>query len=185
MVPVSFAIGYIGLNLNRAESDMTIVTAEKKATEIAEKYNMGQMIPFDPIKLAELNGIEVKNAHFKEDDISGIISKKAGKTTILVKADDPYNRKRFTIAHELGHYFLHLENVDNQGFVDTVNMYRNVNSPKNESEISANNFAANLLMNEVLVKALWTDVKSVQTMADIFKVSYDAMTYRLANLGLL
>jgi Zn-dependent peptidase ImmA (M78 family) len=156
--------------------------SEIKAREILEQYGLHQSIPFDPIKVAQLNGIEVKNAVFKDNEILGIISKKQGSTTIYVNSHDSYNRKRFTVAHELGHYFLHLKDTEDSLVVD---MNRLINGLGDEKEKEANRFAAAVLMDEVLVKSLWNDFKSVQVMADIFKVSFEAMSYRLDNLGII
>ena len=80
---MGFTIGFIEMITRKERSNMTVITAEKKATEIAEKYNMGQIIPFDPVRLADLNGIEVRDAIFNSNEISGIITKKDDKITIL------------------------------------------------------------------------------------------------------
>ena len=50
-----------------------------------------------------------------EDEISGAIIRKDDRVIIAVNPTHHMNRQRFTIAHELGHYFLHqglLEHVD-------------------------------------------------------------------------
>lgn len=156
-------------------------SAEKKAREILEQNGFNQTIPFDPVRLANMNGISVKNAVFKTNDIAGIISRDQGITTIYVNSKDPNTRKRFTVAHELGHYFLHLNSQDDALVVE----YRTISSFGDDKEKEANSFAAALLMDEVLVKSLWNDLKSVQTIAEIFQVSYEAMGYRLNNLGLI
>lgn len=157
---------------------------EKKAKLIIIENGFDQVIPFDPIPLAKKSGIEVKNASFADAEIAGVIKKQAGRTTILVNHADSYNRKRFTIAHELGHFFLHLAGQDDTGFID---MYRTINGRGNKSQLEteANAFAAAILMDDIMVKSLWTDLSSVQSLAEIFGVSYEAMGYRLSNLGLL
>lgn len=155
--------------------------AENKAREIIQKYGFDQMVPVDLLKIALDNGIEVKNAEFKNSDIAGILYKKNGKTIIFVSSSDPDNRKRFTVAHELGHYFLHPSTED----VLQVEYRTNGKNGDPQKEKEANCFAAALLMDEVLVKSLWNDLKSVQSLAEIFKVSFAAMSYRLNNLELL
>ena len=97
---------------------------EKAARAVLVDNGFYNILPVDPINLAQKNGIEVKNATFREPEIAGAIMKKDGKTTILVNHADPISRKRFTIAHELGHYFLHLSGKDNEGIID---MYRTIN----------------------------------------------------------
>lgn len=159
---------------------MDVVHIEQKAREVLMQNDLYE-IPVDPVNLAKLHGIEVKNAIFKDSNISGIISKDTDKTIIFVNSVDPYNRKRFTVAHELGHYFLHLTE-DNGSVVD---MYRNSTNINNKNEVEANSFAAAILMDELLVKSKWNDLKSVQVIADIFHVSYEAMSYRLRFLELI
>jgi len=162
---------------------MIDLSLENKAKEILEKHGLDQSVPVDPIKIANENGIEVKNAIFKSEKICGILHEKDGKTTIYVNKHDSNNRKRFSIAHELGHYFLHHFDGDDTLVVELRTNDGNNRDPQKEKE--ANCFAAALLMNEVLVKSVWNDLKSVRAVAEIFQVSYESMSYRLNNLGLL
>jgi Zn-dependent peptidase ImmA (M78 family) len=118
--------------------------------------------------------------------ISGMITVDNETSQILVNVSDPPQRKIFTVAHELGHKVLHLENggkyVDSQ-----LNMFRgnpNADSEEQRKEVEANQFAAALLMDENLVRELWPRINSVYRMADLFQVSQSAMGYRLDNLGL-
>jgi Zn-dependent peptidase ImmA (M78 family) len=180
---VSFTFGYVNSCFKEGEP-MTNITVEKKAREILEKYGLEESVPVDPIKIANANGIEVKNAIFKSEDICGILHKKDGKTTIYVNQKDSGNRKRFSIAHELGHYFLHHEN-DNNAFIVELRTNNNNGGQDLQKEKEANAFAAALLMDEVLVRSVWHDLRSIQAAAEIFDVSYESMSYRLNNLGLL
>ncbi len=88
-------------------------------------------------------------------------------------------RQRFTIAHELGHYYMHREkNVD---FEDTT-FFRNNDSTS--IEYSANEFAANLLMPESRVKsAVESGVKNIEKLSTMFNVSVAAIKYRVVTLG--
>ena len=58
--------------------------------------------------LANRLGMKVNNAKFSDDNVVGMIAKRGENLTLLVNQSDPPYRKRFTIAHELGHHFLHL-----------------------------------------------------------------------------
>jgi Zn-dependent peptidase ImmA (M78 family) len=85
-------------------------------------------------------------------------------------------RDRFTLAHELGHYFLH----SNQG--ETQIIATRLGSTRIEWE--ANWFAAQLLMpREPFIKRFkkTTDLAAI---ASIFKVSVDAAEVRRKSLGL-
>lgn len=137
--------------------------------------------PVDPLLIAQKSGIEVKNAEFVDQNISGLISKFGNQISIFVKHDDSPNRKKFTIAHELGHFFLHLQEADGD-FVE-FRGYTQYETP--HKEIEANQFAGALLMPQSLVEEAWHRGLGISEMAKHFGVSQDSMKYRLVNLGYL
>lgn len=163
---------------------------ERKAGDILRSHGL-ETVPINPVTLAERVGIRVNNAKFADDTLSGMIAKRGDDIMILVSREDSPNRKRFTIAHELAHHFLHL--VGDGEFVDReADLFRESLGNDSEeapherrAEIQANIFAASLLMPEESVLALWEKTQSVTTMAAIFGVSEESMGYRLDKLGLL
>jgi Zn-dependent peptidase ImmA (M78 family) len=92
-------------------------------------------------------------------------------------------RRRFTIAHELGHLVLHARARAATVYCRQVQPSDATTSDAIERE--ANHVAAELLMPETLVRAAVAagDVSSVQ-IADRFEVSEPAAAWRLFNLGL-
>jgi len=162
---------------------------EARALEVRRKHGL-EAIPLDLIALADREGIQVNNAKFTEEGIAGLIYRSEGEVRMLVKSNDPPWRKRFTIAHELGHYCLHLPS-DGE-FVDREsNLFRRqqatepaLNTPERKREIQANMFAAALLMPETDVRDLWKRIRSLKRMARLFNVSTEAMGNRLDALGL-
>lgn len=109
--------------------------------------------------------------------------------TLLVNQADPPYRKRFTIAHELGHHFLHL--MSDGEFVDgEANLFRMPQedakelTPDRRQEIQANMFAAALLMPEEHIRSEWPRLRSIDEMAQLFNVSESAMGIRIDQLGL-
>jgi hypothetical protein len=87
-------------------------------------------------------------------------------------------RRRFTIAHEIGHFVLHPERVrpERSGSVTWGSQ---------DYEREADAFAAELLMPEHLVRQLVLEEGSEpKRLAARFDVSVQAMTIRLARLGL-
>jgi Zn-dependent peptidase ImmA (M78 family) len=124
-----------------------------------------------------------------DDDVSGAIIRLQGKTVIAVNPKHHSNRKRFTIAHELGHYFLHQDVTDHVD-ADFRVSWRNEESSKavDWNEISANAFAAELLMPEEFLIADLNSLeevtkRSVVLLAGRYAVSPEAMKIRLTNLG--
>lgn len=69
-----------------------------------------------------------------------------GQGEIIVNKNNNYKRQRFTVAHGLGHYFMHRVNNSNYEVVDMhISSGYCTNDPE---EIQANDFAAALLMDK-------------------------------------
>lgn len=155
------------------------------------------VVPVDVEVVARALGIAVVGHDFGAD-ISGVLIHNAGQVTIGYNERDSLLRQRFTIAHEIGHYALKHQReglfVDNPGKHFSV-LFRDGNSSTGErlQEREANAFAANLLMPRALLMEyvhrtsfdLSGEGEVIQQLANDFNVSSQAMTYRLANLGVL
>lgn len=131
-----------------------------------------------------------------EENISGMLIIKEGKGTIAYQQSESAVRRRFTIAHELGHYELHSDRsslfLDKQFNVLFRSQVTEETLEKQRLEQEANAFAAALLMPETLLKkeiALkqfdFGNENSIKELAKKFNVSSIAMYYRITNLQLL
>jgi Zn-dependent peptidase ImmA (M78 family) len=125
-----------------------------------------------------------------DNDISGAIIRKDNRVVIAVNPTHHINRRRFTIAHELGHYFFHegLEEHVDQNFRVA---WRNTDSSRaiNWLEVEANRFAACLLMPTTLLQSdldtLQTlDARTIILLAKRYVVSPEAMKIRLSQFGI-
>ena len=87
-------------------------------------------------------------------DYAGGYFRKAGKKVIVVNADDPVTRMRFTLGHELGHdYFNHLDRVDELKGRNAIRDTRaDIARPTSWWEVQANAFAAELLIPKPAVE---------------------------------
>ena len=175
-------------NSDKTSSFLPSSVIEAKATEILSRHHL-TTVPIDPLLLAHCERIEVNNATFTNSDVAGMIVKRGHDVAILINRSDPPFRKRFTIAHELGHFFLHLD--DDGEFVDKdANLFRRqpddarVITEDRNREIQANMFAASLLMPAAEVRRYWRERRSVDELAKIFKVSNMAMGIRVDSLDL-
>lgn len=138
-------------------------------------------IPADIIKIAKANDIDVYEGDL-DKKISGAIKydKNTKKFAILLNKNDARTRQRFTLAHELGHFFLHKEILmSDEIHVDI--MYR----MPNEKEKEVDYFAGALLINKTLLEKMYQNNKSITELAELFDVSVSAMTVRLDVLELL
>ena len=174
---------------------------ETEARQVLQRFGI-TALPIEPLTIAVREGIAVLTVTFVDQSLSGSISVDGSQTTIRVSRADAPSRKRYTIAHELGHYYLHLvdrrapdgEAVDQvvRQFTDgTNNLFRQPSkirpmaSDEARREFQANLFAAALLMPEDRVRRYWQDYDSIAEMARVFEVSELAMSIRLGQLGLL
>lgn len=163
---------------------------ERRANQILQEHGLTSL-PTDPVRLANRVGIKVNNAVFSVENLSGMIARRGPSISMLVNQADTPQRKRFTIAHELGHLFLHLHSdgdyIDPQ---ETIDMFRGTEQfdaempDERRKEIQANAFAAALLMPEPYVREYYSKVPDVSALARIFDVSVPAMEVRLTQLGL-
>ncbi|MDB5238265.1 MAG: hypothetical protein JWM46_535 [Candidatus Kaiserbacteria bacterium] len=167
---------------------------EETVLDILNEYKVKEPpVPVDEI--AQKCGINIGRA--PSDDFSGFLLRKADNSFIGVNSNDSHPRQRFTIAHELGHYFLH---KTKKAFVDYPGTNAEIafrdnkhNLVRTRSEIEANKFAAALLMP---AKHLLEDFsllrkeelmhldEKISYLAERYKVSREAMTYRLIDLKL-
>jgi Zn-dependent peptidase ImmA (M78 family) len=159
----------------------------RKAKEILKRMSI-ENPPVEPGEICTEFDIDLYYVVLDED-ISGMLEKIAGKGSIYVNKSHHPNRQRFTIAHELGHYFLdHIDGVH----VDKSVLFRDANSGKAQfaEEISANRFAAELLMPRDFIDKCLKDVGDyfdddlIENLATNFQVSTTAMSLRLQNLGI-
>lgn len=161
---------------------------EEKAERLLVCYNLFKP-NFDIKKLAKLLKINLKEEYLG-DDVSGFFVLTDTDSIITSNKNDGKERKRFTIAHEIGHFILHSK--EQPIFIDKTPqvMFRNSSSSTGEDfkEREANAFAASLLMPKKLIEHEILNTPNDFDLAIIylakkFGVSQQAMTFRLSNLG--
>lgn len=150
--------------------------------------------PVDVEELARSLGVTILKDSL-DPEVSGLLYRRADSTVIAVNRDHPETRRRFTIAHEVGHLRLH----DGRPLIVDHVVRARINLRDHQSslatdreEIEANRFAATLLMPSdfvdeqlpiVLRKGL-AELATIDALARKFGVSHQAMEIRLTNLGL-
>lgn len=154
------------------------------ANELLERAGV-ESAPVPVERLAELCGALVLYEEFP-DELSGLVFAERDGAVIGINAGHHANRRRFSIAHELGHLIFghHRTGSEQQLHID-INVDQG--SPPNydwRDERSANDFAAELLMPRKFVAAAHKPGVDPRGLAEQFQVSQIAMSYRLANLGL-
>jgi predicted transcriptional regulator len=157
---------------------------EKRTTiGIVADYKMSGEVPIDVEGLARELGLTVDRVPMLRD-IAGKIKKDrhlpgAG-YRVVINANDNRRRQRFTLAHEIAHYVMHVDLIGD-GVTDDA-MYRSTLSGHYERQ--ANKFAADLLLPPSLVRQEWrSGNRSIAGIAAIFDVSEQAVRIRLEELG--
>lgn len=123
--------------------------SKHQISEIKLSQDYGYFI--DVKKICEIISIEIKDANlFSDFDINDSGKYIANERTIIINPIEHENRKRFTIAHEIGHAVLN--HTGDSYRTQLTEKYGDVISKMNET--AANDFAAKLLMPVKLIKIL-------------------------------
>lgn len=156
--------------------------AREKAHNILLMYRIIEP-PIDVEKIATLLDFKVIPFDFPET-MSAVIKIDGTKKVIAFNKNKPEVRQRFSIAHELGHYLSGHNNFSHEKevFVDREKKYLD---PYHRDEEEADEFAAELLMPEtILKKDVLENRLDAATLAKKYNVSEQAMWLQLINLKL-
>lgn len=167
---------------------------KSSATELLQAHDLYQL-PIDVDSLAERVGITV-NYTALDDDYSGLLVIRDGTAVAHINAKHHPNRRRFSLAHEIGHFVLHenQQTSNDHAYVDKVmRLYhradRAVVAQNSRVEREANVFAAELLMPEALLrnKVLHEgydleDEFDVARLAVVLRVSEQALSVKLTGM---
>jgi Zn-dependent peptidase ImmA (M78 family) len=160
------------------------MTPKESAQIILNQIWGNKGFPVDPVRIAHKLGIKVIETNLPDEVFGGLIKEKGKDPVIVISKTDSLNRKRFSCAHELGHYLRHVgKGDDSYEYIDLRNTLSSTGNDK--EEIFANQFAACLLMPEdEMRKHYKKDLPSI-ILAQYFSVSDDAINFRLKNLDLV
>ncbi|MBD9359905.1 ImmA/IrrE family metallo-endopeptidase [Methylomonas fluvii] len=115
----------------------------------------------------------------KESNSGSIVIEKPGDFRVILANHTSQLRDRFTICHELGHYFLHYLLPDKE------TPMRAARYGQNRAETEANWFAASFLMPEEEFRDYFIEVGgNILLLSEKFKVSQQAATVMAGHLGL-
>lgn len=166
----------------------------RRAARLLADYDINEPpVPVEAIAASE--GAVIARHHFDGQE-SGFALRADGRWIIGVNTMTSPRRRRFTIAHELGHLLLHPGRpliVDQSVRVNRRDDLASMGTDR--EEIEANGFAAELLMPLPMVLAQLAQVfdlsetpsrdELTSQLAKVFDVSNEAMGFRLINFGIL
>jgi Zn-dependent peptidase ImmA (M78 family) len=133
----------------------------------------------------------------EDEPLEGFLFVVSSMGLVFVNSDEknPISRRRFTAAHELGHFLLHRDRMTGGRWIDdTKETIREAGDAETAAmEREANRFAVELLMPRNICLSLVSEFRRdyrnatysvlVHRLAADLLVSREAMRYRLANLG--
>jgi len=166
--------------------------AERRARDLLRKHG-ATAPPVDVEALARGDGATIEYQDLGPS-VSGLVVRSPdGRVVIGVNSSHHPNRQRFTIAHEIGHHLLHATSAT--VFVDDMMVHFRDDEQTGKSdprEMEANAFAAALLMPDDWLrtdlrnrKIDLSDDTAVRNLASRYRVSQQALTFRLMNLNLV
>jgi predicted transcriptional regulator len=151
------------------------------AEQLIKGFNI-KTLPVDPFAIANNRDIEVFAKPARDAGVSGMLIRHGNDFAIAYAThidNEPF--QRFSVSHELGHYFLpgHVEAVvDDTGIHES----RAGGSSNNKYEIEADQFAASFLMPRHLffpaLRSAGYGVAAVKHMAALCKTSLHATAIR-------
>ena len=152
----------------------------KSAIELLEEYGLEQLLRAIGISAIGKDFSELEKRLGKpKGSILGMLLSSGNNAAIFYRKDDSYNRRRFTIAHELAHAINH---SDNEPHIE----YRMAEKEMEENPVERD---ANIVAGEILIplpllkrEYLKLDIPSSTVLANIFKVSQNVMEARLKYL---
>jgi len=178
----------VALTIDRMEIDDAGGNPAKLAASILKQLpDLSARIPVREIAAA-VDIYDIREERLEGLEGALVVADDKSEGAILVRSDRPERRKRYTIAHELGHYVNPWHQSDSpEGFrcraSDMAVDDRSVQTRALKMEYQANEFAAELLMpaNELrafLRRKSGVDVGHILKLADRFFVSREAMARR-------
>lgn len=164
--------------------------AEKLLFEI---YQNEPEYPVDVVDVISKLGGQIR-CDYEEPQVDAKITPHEGAFLIDIRSDLHENRRRFTLAHELGHLFLHMKFLDNEKWKDAMQYedcaFRRTDGDYREEELQANEFAASFLMpSDTFKREAISNISSdgatinIQPIANKFGVSVEAAINRGKWLG--
>jgi len=166
-------------------------------TELREKYDPegASFFPFEDIE-RDHDDLTITFKPLK-DDIFGLIlfDEKNDGFLIAINSTKSKRKQYFTLAHEIGHYFLHKEEIKKQEKKVIVDkeieiygrkmLFFSDSNSNSELEMEANTFVLELLLPEEAVRTIWEILPIIEKSAEVFHVSPSLLSLRLEQFGLI
>ncbi len=154
--------------------------ARKRAHAILKMFQITKA-PINVFEIARKLGFKIVKYDFS-DDISAALVIDGKIKAIGINEKHVNSRQRFSVAHELGHFL-----QGHGDFADSKKTFEdgsfNYADPQNRQELEANEFAAELLMPNYILRKDYEEVGlNASKLAEKYEVSEQALWIQLINL---
>lgn len=169
--------------LSRPERRWDIAPASPRDT--ADALLEAAAVTTAPVPIEQLiAGCGVRILPWKFENVDGLVVEQESGAVICFNSSQAETRKRFTLAHELGHYLLRHADAFYVDLGGELSPNATGEHPGYDwrAERAANEFAANLLMPSWMVRRAFDQASNVKALASQFNVSPAAMSVRLTAL---
>lgn len=170
-----------------------LLKIEEIATKVREAIEFTKA-PYDPeLAIKKLGGNIVRSSDFFESIEASVTKTSNNSFVIRVNPEKGENRVRFSLAHELGHLFIHMGYMFNPNKWNETQEYKSEyfrdKDKRNDEETEANRFAAAFLMpadefRKQAEKNRNGNRYYIDEIASYFKVSSEAVSWRGKSLEL-
>jgi Zn-dependent peptidase ImmA (M78 family) len=154
--------------------------ARERARKLVVGIDMSQL-PVDMRNVCEKLGMQYVEVDGFPPKLSALCVEHANTIYAAVNRAHHPKRKRFSLAHEIGHWVLgHTRQYDNEGVtVDTPPDPSLMEVRNKDQEKEANEFAGELLVPLRLLKEAFPKHQDIEDLAEFFGVSKEVITIRL------
>ncbi|ENH96682.1 hypothetical protein J416_09299 [Gracilibacillus halophilus YIM-C55.5] len=166
--------------MNRQEA---LEEAINTANLVIEKYQYNIRYPLayccEPFILSILSSEEIciDSYPFKNKEMCGMLCIDEYEKTIVYNTNHTTSRRNFTLAHELGHYFLHSNHQ-----VKFADRSKNLsNETATIIEMQANAFAAQIIIPKKILFYMIKNKFTFFKISKITRVSYEALFWIIVN----
>lgn len=160
---------------------MEIIDKAKNIFDSFKYFHEQYFLTYNALSSLELlldhNDIFLMTLNFKLQKFSGRLEIDELGTTIAVNANHSQNRQTFTIAHELGHFYLHSHKRKN--FTETKLSENLYSFGEVLMEREANLFASEILIPEEVLEKMLSKKYNYFRISNIVGVSVEALKWRI------
>jgi len=139
--------------------------------------------PVDVQAIAKNEQLEVEVIASWPDQVSGLLLREA--RLIGVNGNHNRRRQRFSLAHELGHWFMRHDFEWREASITMDRPPEDDTTPDNADESEADEFAGELLVPLAFLKTAFRTNGDIAVLAELFDVSEEAMWVRVLRHRLI